>query len=438
MILPKQARSFCGTTPQWHFLSGLILLLPLNGIFSGIGALFIVFWVTLHQFLQKTLQNLDSPKTLGWLALSGWLMLSLFTSYNPSNSLLGLGRYIPYFLFCVVASMLLKPTGRLLQMLFLLVINALMIDVLGVLQSILNQPNWQFPRLFNSYILTFGLNGELRATSWFGHPNETGIFLVMVLPICLHFMMRRLPNISNAQKIIAAFTVVLSLITIILTGSRNAAILAVLALCVSAAIYRWWWFMGLIITLTLITTWALFGSYFDMGGDWLRNLLPNAWVYRMLSTMEDSRVAAMGFGSPPSQRIYVWQFVLSLIQERPILGWGMNNYAAIITDRKYDIILESFPHEHNLYLSLAVGAGIPMLIGFVGMVGWHIWEAIARSEQKELAMIVSLCVTLGMLSGFTDVVFFEPRLNLLLYLLFAMLNVLPRLLPTPNNHLNRN
>jgi len=86
--------------------------------------------------------------------------------------------------------------------------------------------------------------------------------------------------------------------------------------------------------------------------------------------------------------------------------------------------LRGLPHEHNLFLAIAVGSGIPALLGLLGIIVWTIWlsmrSAIAKDTEGTM-VITAISIILFWLSCWLDLVLYEPRISMLLwYLLGSM------------------
>jgi O-antigen ligase len=84
--------------------------------------------------------------------------------------------------------------------------------------------------------------------------------------------------------------------------------------------------------------------------------------------------------------------------------------------------LRGLPHEHNLFLAIAVGAGIPALLGFIGIIGWTIWTSLKSALIKDsegMIVVVTIGVMLFLMSGWLDLVLYEPRLSMVLWLLLG-------------------
>jgi O-antigen ligase len=118
---------------------------------------------------------------------------------------------------------------------------------------------------------------------------------------------------------------------------------------------------------------------------------------------------------------------MSLIAQHPIQGWGLRNFSTIAQSIGYD--LRGLPHEHNLFLAIAVGSGIPALFGFVGIMVWTVWTSVKSAIAKEtegLMVVTAISLVLFLLSGWLDLVIYEPRISMLLWYLLGSLSGLTK------------
>jgi O-antigen ligase len=153
-----------------------------------------------------------------------------------------------------------------------------------------------------------------------------------------------------------------------------------------------------------------------LGGEAVRSLLPEGFVNRLVSSIDPQ----LGDYASTAGRLNAWQFALSLISQHPLQGWGLRNFPLVAQSIGYD--LQGLPHEHNLFLAIAVGSGIPALLGFVGIIGWTIWTALKSAIAKDtegMMVIAVISVMLFLMSGWLDLVLYEPRLSMLLWFLLG-------------------
>jgi O-antigen ligase len=153
-----------------------------------------------------------------------------------------------------------------------------------------------------------------------------------------------------------------------------------------------------------------------IGGDWLRSFLPPGLINRLASAIDPK----LGDYASTQYRLDAWGFAVDLIKMHPIQGWGFRSFDLIAANLGHD--LHGLPHEHNFYLTLAVGAGLPALLGFLGLTFWVLykgWRVSLSIMDRGLVFAIALSCSLYLLSGMLDVVFYEPRVNILSWLLLA-------------------
>jgi O-antigen ligase len=393
------------------WLQAIAFTLPWNNVLSSAaGLIFSVSFVRKHR-----LNCLDTPLNRGWLIFSAWLIFTTCTAYDFSLAWTGLLNFLPFILFSAIARFLLNFPQK-IQIAWLTTLSSLSVGILGILQVSINRPDWQFPRLFSSYILNLGMSSDRRVTSWFGHFNELAIYLLLVFPLAVFFIKYG----NRHQKIIAAIALSMDSICLYFSGSRNAWILATVAVMVIALYYRYWRSLLVLILAGLATAWAVFGEALGIGGEWLQLLFPSSFVLRLQSAFDPNLSDFASTGD----RLNAWKFALNLISQRPILGWGLRSFPKIAADFSYD--LRGLPHEHNFYLLLAVGAGIPAVIGFCSLMVATAWQNLTSlgrdrpNAEKDFRFLTWLAIAMFFLFSLVDVPMYEPRVNLLVWLLVGL------------------
>ena len=85
-----------------------------------------------------------------------------------------------------------------------------------------------------------------------------------------------------------------------------------------------------------------------------------------------------------ASRKILWSNVLTLIADRPYLGWGWGelDYAHFITLYPGPRFCEILDNAHNLPLQLAVELGIPAAIVLCGGLAWLVWRARPWREEN--------------------------------------------------------
>jgi O-antigen ligase len=418
--------------PYWYLLQAIALILPLHSIFTPLlgGFLIVIFSI------KQGWRSLDNSINRGWLALSGWLIITTLTAFDPAVAWTGLFNFLPFFLLFAIAQTLIQTSKQFEHLLRLLILSSIPISTFGLLQVIINQPDWKFPRLFNGYDIGFGMSADNRIKSLFGHYNEFGIYLALILTITIGSLGKNLKaknlktkNLEsqnsepkNSDRLLNLLALGLGLIAISYSGSRNAIALFGIGIVALAIYNRYWYVVGGLVTSLCLLLWAAWGQLLGIGGEWLRVLFPMAVISRLESTINNSQ----GNFASTGDRLNAWKFATELIQARPIQGWGLRSFELIAKSMNFD--LRGLPHEHNFYLTLAVGGGIPLLMGFVLLVGWIIGQSLnsnlskIRSPIQNLIFATVVAIALFFLSGLLDVVFYETRVTVLVWILLGAIS----------------
>jgi len=375
-------------------------------------------------------RSLDNSINRGWLALGGWLTITTLTAFDPTVAWTGLFNFLPFFLLFAIAQTLIQTSTQLEHLLRLLILSSIPITTFGLLQVIINRPDWKLPRLFSGYDIRLGMSDDGRIKSLFGHYNEFGIYLAIILTITIGSLGKNLktknsesqnPQLQNFDKGLKLLALGLGLIAISYSGSRNAIALLGIGIMALAIYHRYWYVVGGLVTGLCLLLWAAWGQLLGIGGEWLRVLFPSAIISRLESTINYSQ----GDFASTGDRLNAWKFATELIQTRPIQGWGLRSFELIAKSRNFD--LHGLPHEHNFYLTLAVGGGIPLLIGFVLLIGWIIGQSLNSisafpSPIQNHVFATVIAIALFFLSGLLDVVFYETRVTVLLWILLGAIS----------------
>jgi O-antigen ligase len=416
---------------EWKWLQSIAIFLPISNVFlpffTSLLALFVLF--------RRGWKAIATPISIAYLGLSVWMILTTIIAFDIGTAAGGLANFLPYFLLATTTSYIIRTPSQFIHFLWLLVLSSIFVSGFGILQAIINRPEWIFPKvIFESYPIPMGFSPDRRIQSFFGHFNETAVYLLTLIPIAFHFALGKVKSISKSQIWIALIALTLGICVLILTGSRNAWVLAILEFVAIALYYRQWKLVAGFGFGMLIIAWAVFGQKFGLGGEALRSLLPEGFVNRLASTVDPK----LGDYASTADRLNAWQFAISLISQHPIQGWGLRNFPLVAKSMNYD--LHGLPHEHNLFLAIAVGSGIPALLGFISIMIWTIWKSLQSklAQTTEGTMVITaISITVCLLSGWLDLVFYEPRISMLLWSLLGAMYGLTGLTTTSKDDGNR-
>lgn len=191
--------------------------------------------------------------------------------------------------------------------------------------------------------------GPWRVMGTLGHPNRLAMYLEILLPVCFALF---LIETKKFKKIIVTGIMGLGLVALIMTGSRGAWLSFMFAMAIllyyllKSKRIRW---------KTLL--WPAFIT--------LLLLIVVSFVF---SDMIYERIYGDDYGSAMS-RIPMMRIAFNLIQDNPIGGVGINNYAEVMRQYNDSILGLQFDSisrpVHNMYLLVWGETGV---IGFAALV----------------------------------------------------------------------
>jgi O-antigen ligase len=376
-------------------------------------------------------------RPLNWTLaiLGGWLIITCFFAINRTDAFIGLANLLPYFLVFAAYSALIQCPAQLRQLAKICVLGSAPVVIVGLGQMFLGWAGKEPWQSVFGWVLELNGNPPGRMASVFMHANILAAYLQIVFILGLGLWIEEFQSLQQRwNKAQAAWLQVLSVgvigdaIALILTNSRNAWAIAVLA-CLVFALYLGWRWIVLGVTATVGTIlWASFGSQF--GGQWLRdyNIVPAFFWARLSDQLYPNR--------PITQlRKTQWQFAWNMALERPWLGWGLRNFTPIYKAKMHLGLTYQLNHPHNLLLMLAAETGIPATLLFCSAIGWVLaqailllnsWSKIAglgnsdRTHQDKLIIFSYLVAFAGcILFNLLDVTLFDLRVNVLGWLVLS-------------------
>lgn len=143
-----------------------------------------------------------------------------------------------------------------------------------------------------------------------------------------------------------------------------------------------------------------------------------------------ARVRNISIASDDAQaRFHIWSMSLNAFRERPILGWGPENFAVVFS-KYFDPRLWSrepwFDRAHNAVFDWLIQGGILGLIAYLGIFASSAWLLFKRFFEGKISNI-ELSVFVGFLAGyfFQNLFVFDQLTSYILILaIFAYINFL--------------
>ncbi len=355
----------------------------------------------------------------GWLGLG--LILSTLGSQAPGESVLQLTNFLPFFgLYGAIAIALInlqQPLATLRTWALVLLLATIPINLRAVLEYYLNAPE-NYSRWLNLPWLQWlygGIYYGHRASSVFGHPNVLASYMVMVFGLGLGLCAYCLQTSQRRRLTLWIYAATcLSLVGIFCSGSRNGLLVAGVQVLLFFALVQPARPV-LLAGLGSLATVAACTLIWGVGG----------------------RSLAESF-STITLRLDVWQVAWQMIPNHPWLGTGLGTFKLLYEPHAVPLY-DSLGHAHNLWLMLALEAGIPVALGFTLIVGWimvqgsqHLLDATIAKAPK--AILAGYFIGFGgnVLFAIFDLAFYDARANVLGWLMLAVIQAIPTLTSAPN------
>ena len=291
-------------------------------------------------------------------ATSGWL------------AWVGLGNWLPFFWAFWGYQPYLATAAARRRVALMLVAGTVPVVLTG-----LGQLWWGWSGPFQAlggaiiWHLEAGGNPQGRLAGLFDYANIAGSWLALAWPFTLAALLQ--PGLSRAARSTTLALAAALVAALLLTDSRNAwgALVVALPLVLGAA--TWAWLLPLLVLALGIIAAATLPGVPEMLQDPARQLVPEA-IWSRLNDLQYSGQRPLAI-----TRLAQWQTALSLIAERPWLGWGAAAFSLIYPQRTG----RWHGHPHNIPIDLAVSHGLPVALLVVGLV----LVLLLRSAQRGMA-----------------------------------------------------
>lgn len=370
--------------------AGYWLLLTISDegemVFTPIHLLVLLYWAI------ATVATAMSPVKTA--AFTGWVKLTLYL-----------------MLFALLARVLRSPRVRSIIIGIYLHIS-LIVSVYGLRQWFFGAPplaTWTDP--------TSPMAGVTRVYSYLENPN---LLAAYVIPAVIFSIVAIFAWSGLWPKLLAVTMTLVNSFCLLFTWSRGGWIGVLVGGFVLFLLLVYWW------TPKLPPAWRKWALPGVFGG--ILSLIVLAMLF--VEPLRD-RVASMFVGRSDSSnnfRINVWQSVLQMIRDRPILGIGPGNNAF---NKIYPLYMRprySALSAYSIWLETAVETGIIGLITFVWLLVVTFNQGLQQlhhlRSQANLHgywLMGAIAIIAGMMGhGVVDTVWYRPQINTLWWLVMAL------------------
>jgi len=284
--------------------------------------------------------------------------------WGSTNRLNGLFAYFHYFGFFFVLSWGLHTKQQWLRLLQVAIFASLIPALYGLFQY-----------LGVSFVLEPAEGGRIVGT--LSNPIFLAEYLMLLFfPALLYGLKAK----SRLLKALLLITALLQAVVIFLTGSRGAVLALVVGFIVFVFSYLWlyrrrWLSWGALIAGVIL----LLGSL----SVWQLRQLPSIdnYILKRLTTFELSDFSFQN-------RLHTWKIAWKAWPERPVLGYGLENFA-IAFQKHYQPFAEKFSNAetwfdraHNGFLDYLVMTGWLGLLAYLFLIGIAFWRALVVVFNK--------------------------------------------------------
>ena len=352
-----------GASPLgWTCFQIGLLFLASSALLGGLFLLVALILGSRHR--EKPLAD---PATRVLLLASLLMVLSAAASYSGWLAWVGLGNWLPFFwAFWGFQPYLATPEAR-RRVGWMLVAGTVPVVVTGFGQLFLG---WSGPfQALNGAIiwhLVAGGNPTGRLAGLFDYANIAGSWLALAWPFTLAALVQ--PGLSRPARALTLTMAAAVAAAVLLTDSRNAWGALVLALPLVLGAASWSWLLPLLLVVLAVVSAATLPGVPEALQHPARELVPEA-IWGRLSDLRYSGQRPLAI-----TRLAQWGTAVTLIGERPWLGWGAAAFSLIYPLRTG----HWHGHPHNLPIDLALSHGLPVALLVVGLVV----ALLGRSAQR--------------------------------------------------------
>ncbi|MEP0917766.1 O-antigen ligase family protein [Leptolyngbya sp. DQ-M1] len=386
---------------HWTVVQVGLLLLPFSVFLGGIPVLLVALDIWRRLFSRMSRE----PVNRGLAVLSVLMIGAATFAVDRPTAFLGLFNFLPFFVVFAGLGELIASPQQLRQIAWIWVLTSIPVTLIGLMQLFF-QVGGSPSLLWGLIEWTIAPGGEPlgRMSSVFTYANVLASYYAIVFILGLGVWLEE-------RKPILGVILCLNMIGLILTHSRNAWAIAVLA-CLAFALYQGW---KTIVALVGAVTGLMLGAAFAPEPIVLplRTIVPRFFWARLNDQMYSDR--------PVNQlRSTQWEFAWSMTEQRPLTGWGLRSFSKLYTEQMHLWL----GHPHNLFLMMAAETGLPAALLLYSLVSWILaqgvlqWRKLHKLDQR-IYFTFWIAFLACTLFNFLDVPLFDARINLMGWVLLA-------------------
>lgn len=406
----------------WRCFQLGVFVLPASALFAGL-----LLLVALIQGSRRRSPWWHDRVNLLFAVIAGLMVLGAaaatlrsadLPSYSPSLAWLGLFNWLPFFWAFWGFQPYLADGAARRRVALALVAGTVPVLVTGLGQLLLGWHGpWQILGGAVIWHLREGGNPEGRLSGLFDYANITAAWLSLSWPLLLAAWLacwqrwRARQTGSGWRLLVVLGLVVAQLVSMVLTDSRNAWGVLLMAVPLVAGPASWVWLLPLLGLALLPVLLASLPGVPALLQEPARALVPQS-IWGRLNDFNHHSQRKLA-----SLRITQWNVASGLIAERPWLGWGAAAFSVIYplrTGRWHG-------HTHNIAIDLAFSYGVPAAALLVALVLWLHIRGVRQGMLKGPVFDRAWWTAAFMLAALhaTDIPMYDSRVNIAGWILLA-------------------
>ena len=381
------------------------LAFPVNAYFPFITGKNFVFRILIEILLGLyILLALREPKyrprasPIFWtlLAFVAWIGIATILSVDPVKSfwsnferMEGYITTLHLFVYFVMLGAVIGAEGWWNKFLRVCVTSGALMGVLAFLQLV--------------HVIPISSQSGARVDTTFGNAIYLAVFMLFSIFFTLLILVRERRSVT--AQCVYGIALVLELVALYYTQTRGSQ-LGLLGGLVVAAIWIAWRARG--------REWRTMRQVALWGLGFLVVLVVGFIAARNTSFVKNSqtldRLASISLSDPTtSARLQIWQMAYQGFLERPITGWGQENFNFVF-NKFYQPSMYSqeqwFDRAHNQFLDWLIDGGLPAFLLYISLFGLMVWVVVRSDlEVPEQALLLGLLAGYGLnnLTNFDDI-----------------------------------
>ncbi|MEA3489892.1 MAG: O-antigen ligase family protein [Candidatus Omnitrophota bacterium] len=323
-MIQNKIINFCDRIIEGCFYTLLIVVTFSTSLVEIAASLMIAAWLT-KMLIKRDLRSFDSVPARILLIFLLWTVLSCVNSAYFRESFRGVFKWTEYALIFLTVATEMRKESIVKRSLFVMALGAGLACLNGFYQYFSGTGFIRHRQLIYQDYLR-------RISSAFVHPNDYGIYLVIVIIIFISLLLSRYDRLRI--KLAMLTLALISAVNLFLTKSRGA----------------WISFGGAFLALGALKAKRVVAVF----------LVLLIIVFIMLPYTVQERIFQLtdaDYGGTTWERLMLWKGTVNMIKVHPVLGFGVNTYSRNFPAYKppgyWDV-----RYTHNCYLHMAAEVGI--------------------------------------------------------------------------------